>query len=133
MVPVAYVQLDELPLNTSNKIDRRRLPPADWARGRPARAWRAPAPGPETELARLFADLLHVDRIGADDHFLELGGDSLLLARLQGHIEQDLGTRVEMNDLVTDPTVSGLARLIPRATTAGVAAPSLPPITPRRR
>jgi amino acid adenylation domain-containing protein len=131
MVPVAYVQLDELPLNTSNKIDRRRLPPADWARGRPARAWRAPAPGPERELARLFAQLLHVDRVGADDHFLELGGDSLLLAKLQGHIEQDLGTRIEMNDLVSDPTVGGLAQLI-RAGGAP-AAPALPPITPRRR
>ncbi|MEV0135187.1 non-ribosomal peptide synthetase [Dactylosporangium sp. NPDC050688] len=138
MVPVAYVQLDKLPLNTSNKIDRRRLPPADWARGRPARAWRAPAPGAETRLAALFAGLLHVDRVGADDHFLELGGDSLLLARLQGHIEQDLGTRVEMNDLVSDPTVRGLARLIRSGAAAdaaadSAAAPSLPPITPRRR
>ncbi|MEU0555534.1 non-ribosomal peptide synthetase [Dactylosporangium sp. NPDC006015] len=132
MIPVAFVQLDELPLNTSNKIDRRRLPPADWARGRPARSWRAPAPGTETELARLFADLLHVEKVGADDHFLELGGDSLLLARLQGLIEQDLGTRVEMNDLVTDPTVSGLARLIGAAPEAA-ATPALPPITPRRR
>lgn len=131
MVPVAYVQLDELPLNTSNKIDRRRLPPADWARGRPARAWRTPAPGAETQLARLFADLLRVDRVGADDHFLELGGDSLLMARLQGRIEQDLGARVEMTDLLADPTVSGLARLIPA--TAAAAAPALPPITPRRR
>jgi non-ribosomal peptide synthetase component F/acyl carrier protein len=133
MVPVAYVQLSELPLNTSNKIDRRRLPPADWARGRPARAWRAPAPGAETELARLFADLLHVDRVGADDNFLELGGDSLLLATLQGHIEQDLGTRIEMNDLVSDPTVSGLAQLVPADGGTGATAPSLPPITPRRR
>ncbi|MET7418844.1 non-ribosomal peptide synthetase [Dactylosporangium sp. NPDC005555] len=132
MIPVAFVQLDELPLNTSNKIDRRRLPPADWARGRPVRAWRAPAPGAETELARLFADLLHVDRVGADDHFLELGGDSLLLARLQGHIEQDLGTRVEMNDLVTDPTVSGLAQLVSAAGPTTVA-PAIPQITPRRR
>lgn len=132
MIPVAYVQLDELPLNTSNKIDRRRLPPEDWARGRPARSWRSPAPGAETDLAALFAGLLHVDKVGADDHFLELGGDSLLLAKLQGHIEQDLGTRIEMNDLVSDPTVSGLARLIPAGPT-GPAAPALPPITPRRR
>ncbi|MFF5228397.1 AMP-binding protein [Dactylosporangium sp. NPDC000521] len=133
MVPVAFVQLDELPLNTSNKIDRRRLPPEDWARGRPVREWRAPAPGTETELARLFTELLHVERVGADDHFLELGGDSLLLARLQGRIEQDLGTRVEMNDLVTDPTVGGLAQLIGAAGTEAAPTPAIPAITPRRR
>ncbi|MFE4831061.1 AMP-binding protein [Streptomyces sp. NPDC056672] len=133
MIPVAYVQLAELPVNTSNKIDRRRLPPADWTRGRPARAWRAPAPGAETQLARLFADLLRVGRVGADDHFLELGGDSLLLAQLQGRIEQELGARVEMTDLVSDPTISTLARLIPAATATGAGAPALPPITPRRR
>ncbi|WP_051415594.1 non-ribosomal peptide synthetase [Nocardiopsis sp. CNT312] len=128
MVPVAYVQLDELPLNTNNKIDRRRLPPADWKRGHPARAWRAPSPGTEIELARLFADLLQVERVGADDHFLELGGDSLLLVRLQGRIEQDLGVRGEMTDLADDPTISALARLISANTSA--AGSALPPITP---
>lgn len=133
MVPVAYVQLDAFPLNTSNKIDRRRLPPADWARGRPSRAWRAPAPGAQTTMARLFADLLRVDRVGVDDHFMELGGDSLLLARLQGRIEQDFGTRVELPDLMADPTVSGLAELIPAAAAAGTGAAALPPIVPRRR
>ncbi|MGW3078262.1 non-ribosomal peptide synthetase [Kitasatospora sp. NPDC001132] len=131
MVPVAYVQLDALPLNTSHKIDRRRLPPPDWTRGRPSRAWRAPAPGTETRLAALFADLLGTDRVGADDHFLELGGDSLLLARLQGRIEQDLGARVEMTDLAADPTISALARLVTDA--AASTAPALAPITPRRR
>ncbi|MFE9393984.1 non-ribosomal peptide synthetase [Streptomyces flavidovirens] len=133
MVPVAYVQLDAFPLNTSNKIDRRRLPPADWDRGRPSRAWRSPAPGAETALARLFADLLRVDRVGADDHFMELGGDSLLLAQLQGRIEQVLGARIELPDLMAEPTVSGLARLIPAATAPGTGAAALPPIVPRRR
>ncbi|WP_051338374.1 non-ribosomal peptide synthetase [Streptomyces flavidovirens] len=133
MVPVAYVQLDAFPLNTSNKIDRRRLPPADWTRGRPSRAWRAPAPGAETALARLFADLLRVDGVGADDHFMELGGDSLLLAQLQGRIEQGLGARIELPDLMAEPTVSGLARLIPAATAPGTGAAALPPIVPRRR
>ncbi|MGW0312769.1 AMP-binding protein [Streptomyces flavidovirens] len=133
MVPVAYVQLDAFPLNTSNKIDRRRLPPADWDRGRPSRAWRSPAPGAETALARLFADLLRVDRVGADDHFMELGGDSLLLAQLQGRIEQVLGARIELPELMAEPTVSGLARLIPAATAPGTGAAALPPIVPRRR
>ncbi|MFD7169149.1 non-ribosomal peptide synthetase [Streptomyces violascens] len=133
MLPVAYVQLAEFPLNTSNKIDRHQLPPANWSRGRPSRAWRAPAPGAETALARLFADLLQVDRVGADDHFMELGGDSLLLAQLQGRMEQDFGARIELPDLMAEPTVSDLARLIPAATAPGTGAAALPPIAPRRR
>jgi acyl-coenzyme A synthetase/AMP-(fatty) acid ligase/acyl carrier protein len=123
MVPVAYVRLDELPRNTSGKVDRRRLPPADWTRGRPASAWREPAPGAETTLARLFAGLLRVDRVGADDHFVELGGDSLLMAQLQGHIEQDFGRRVEMAELLADPTVSGLAKLVQAARHSSTASP----------
>ncbi|MFE6229394.1 AMP-binding protein [Streptomyces sp. NPDC057854] len=132
MIPVAYVQLDAFPLNTSHKIDRRRLPPADWDRGRPSRAWRTPAPGTEATLAALFAELLRVERVGADDHFVELGGDSLLLAQLQGRIEQALGVRIELPDLMADPTVSGLARLAPSAAAPGAPA-ALPPIAPRRR
>ncbi|WP_051812491.1 non-ribosomal peptide synthetase [Streptomyces sp. NRRL S-340] len=133
MVPVAYVQLDEFPLNTSRKIDRRRLPPADWSRGRPSRAWRAPAPGAQTEMARLFADLLQVDRVGADDHFVELGGDSLLLARLQSRIEQRFGVRIELPDLMAGPTVTELAERVPGAAAGRTGASALPPIVPRRR
>lgn len=130
MVPVAYVQMDELPLNTSNKVDRRRLPPADWTRWRPASTWRAPAPGTETMLARLFADLLRVDRVGADDHFVELGGDSLQMAQLQGAIEQETGRWIELPDLMADPTVSGLAKLLHDATTTPSAAVRTPHLWP---
>ncbi|MFE9581394.1 AMP-binding protein [Nocardia sp. NPDC006044] len=124
MVPVAYVQLNALPQNTSNKIDRRQLPPADWARWRPASTWRAPAPGTETVLARLFSYVLRLNRVGADDHFVELGGDSLQLAELQGRIEQEFGRRIELADLQVAGTVSGLATLLDTAPQIG----GLPPL-----
>lgn len=133
MVPAAYVPMERLPRNTSDKVDRLALPPADWRLWRPARPFRAPEGEVEAALARLFAELLAVERVGADDNFLGLGGDSLLAARLQGRIGEEFGVRVPLKDVLGAETLAELAERITERRADGPPPEDLAPIVPRER
>jgi amino acid adenylation domain-containing protein/non-ribosomal peptide synthase protein (TIGR01720 family) len=78
MLPSRLVVLDALPLSPHGKVDRSRLPaPAD-ERPRLAEAYEAPATAAEATLAAIWAEVLHVARVGRSDNFFALGGDSIL-------------------------------------------------------
>ncbi|WP_326799788.1 amino acid adenylation domain-containing protein [Streptomyces sp. NBC_01808] len=79
MVPAAVLVLDAMPVTANGKVDRKALPAPDFA-GRAA--GRAPRGAAETALCALFADVLGLARVGADDSFLELGGDSITSMQL---------------------------------------------------
>jgi amino acid adenylation domain-containing protein/non-ribosomal peptide synthase protein (TIGR01720 family) len=74
MVPSAWVELDRLPLSPNGKVDRRALPSPSQAE----RVWEAPQGDIEPVLARIWQEVLGVERVGRDDNFFELGGDSIL-------------------------------------------------------
>ncbi|HEV2784624.1 MAG TPA: amino acid adenylation domain-containing protein [Actinophytocola sp.] len=114
-VPAAFVHLDRLPLTANGKLDRAGLPaptPAD--RGTAER--RAPRTELERIVARVWAAVLGQDLIGVRDHFFdELGGTSLLVARVTGELADRLGRDVPVTDLFEHPTVEALARHLARA------------------
>ncbi|MCS7475599.1 non-ribosomal peptide synthetase [Umezawaea endophytica] len=112
LVPSAFVVVDSLPLNASGKVDRRALPEPEWAAGT---THVAPANGPETVLAGIWADLLGVDRVGARDNFFELGGDSILSIQVVSRARR-AGLALTPGDLFRHPTVAALAAV---TTTAG--------------
>ncbi|MGP3966668.1 amino acid adenylation domain-containing protein [Streptomyces sp. 6N223] len=108
-VPSLFVPLDRLPLSPNGKLDRAALPSPHARAHTPSRAPGTPL---EAELARLYADLLAVEQVGADDDFFDLGGDSLRATRLVTMVRRaGLGARAELDvrDVFLHPTVAGLA------------------------
>ncbi|GGM17167.1 non-ribosomal peptide synthetase [Streptomyces fumigatiscleroticus] len=121
MVPSAVVVLDALPLSPNGKVDRGRLP--DPAPAEPAARHVAPRTATERTLAAIWADVLHVERVGVDDNFFALGGDSILSIQVVARARQ-AGLTITSRDLYRHQTVAALAR---RADEAGSRRPAAAP------
>ncbi|WP_262418133.1 non-ribosomal peptide synthetase [Streptomyces sp. SP2-10] len=107
MLPAAFVTVPELPLTGNGKVDRRRLPAPDWSAGG-ERAHRAPRTETERILAGIWAELLGVARVGVDDNFFMLGGDSILSIQVVSRARA-AGLTLTPRDLFRHPTVAELA------------------------
>ncbi len=109
-VPAAFVFLDSLPRTISGKLDRAALPPpTPQARG--ITAFLAPRTELETAIARVWSDLLRRPVVGVRDHFFdELGGTSLLVAKVTSELGRLLGREVPVTHIFEHPTVESLAR-----------------------
>ncbi|AYA27343.1 non-ribosomal peptide synthetase [Rhodococcus rhodochrous] len=108
MVPSIYVVLDEFPLGSSGKLDRRALPAPVFE----VKEFRAPTTPVEQIVASVFADVLGLDRVGLDDDFFALGGNSLIATQAVSRIGESLGGRVALRAIFEASTVEALAAAV---------------------
>jgi len=72
----------------------------------------APRTEVEQRLASMWAEVLRIERVGANDNFFDLGGHSLLATRLIARIRDEFGAALPLRKVFDAPTISGLARLL---------------------
>ncbi|HEU0053596.1 MAG TPA: phosphopantetheine-binding protein, partial [Longimicrobium sp.] len=103
--------VDALPLTPNGKLDRAALPaPEGGAYAR--RAHEEPAGETEEALARIWSELLGVERVGRWDHFFELGGHSLLAVRLASRVGERFQTHASATEVFFHPHLAELARAV---------------------
>jgi thioester reductase-like protein len=117
MVP-AVVVLEALPLTVNGKLDTRALPAPEYT----ADEYRAPGTPTEEILAGIYAQLLGLERVGVDDSFFDLGGDSLSAMRLVAAVNTSLDTDLSVRTVFDAPSVSNLSQQLGRH--AGATGPS---------
>ena len=110
MVPSAIVVMDELPLTPNGKLDRTRLPTPAFDASR-AEPYAAPQGAVEEALAAVWQEILCVERIGRNDSFFELGGNSLLAIQVAGGANR-LGLRIEGRQIIEHENIASLAAAI---------------------
>ncbi|HEX9484670.1 MAG TPA: condensation domain-containing protein, partial [Gemmatimonadaceae bacterium] len=110
MMPASFVTLDTLPLTSSGKVDRKRLPAPEPEQAR-ARPLVAPRTHLEALLHATWAAVLPTERIGVEDDFFALGGDSILMIRAIARA-RDAGFRISPRDVYANPTIATLAAFI---------------------
>lgn len=112
MLPAAYVVLDNLPLSANGKLDRKALPRPDLISVNNFRQGRMPVRGLETRLAAIFARVLELEQVFADDDFFAIGGHSLLAMQLAVELRRELQRPVSVGQIMTSPSVEKLAALL---------------------
>jgi aryl carrier-like protein len=126
------VEMAELPLLPSGKVDRRALPePATGGAAAP-RPHIEPRNEVERQLAAIWFELLDVKEFGVTDNFFDLGGDSLLAMQVLARIRRAFQVEVSIRSLFDGPTIDALGKAVEEAKASG-AAPRIPPIVPRPR
>ncbi|MGY2196583.1 amino acid adenylation domain-containing protein [Pseudomonas gingeri] len=108
MVPSAFVRLDALPLTANGKLDRSALPAPD-AMAFDQQHYAAPQGALETELARIWSEVLGIERVGRDDGFFALGGHSLLVIQVIARIRRNLDLEIAASVLFATPQLKHFA------------------------
>ena len=107
MVPAAFVRLDSLPLTPNGKLDRKALPDPDFSASQST--YRAPVSEHEILLCGLFAEVTGTSRVGLDDSFFAIGGDSISAMRLVAKINKQNRSALTLRDLFKQQTPVALA------------------------
>ena len=135
MVPDTFVLLDTLPLTPNGKIDRRSLPPPGIGRSELERDFVAPRTPVEEILAKIWSEVLGLERVGIHTDFFELGGRSLLATQVISRVREVFHVELPLRTIFETPTIASIAELIlqyqARTTSKNCTEPSSERIQPK--
>ncbi|HEX2927596.1 MAG TPA: amino acid adenylation domain-containing protein [Ruminiclostridium sp.] len=109
MLPAYYILLDTMPLTPTKKIDRRSLPKPSSSQANASQDILAPGTDVEKKIARIWAEVLKLDRVGVNQNFFDLGGHSLLMFQIHSLLMKEFDANLTMVELFNYPTISALA------------------------
>lgn len=112
MVPARFVFMKAFPLTGNAKVDRGRLPPPGRERPGLNTPYRKPQSAMEKILAQTWTTALEMDSLGVDDHFLELGGNSLVAMQIINNLAREMGFELPLPLLLDYPTVAKMAEAV---------------------
>ncbi|MCA1601871.1 MAG: phosphopantetheine-binding protein, partial [Acidobacteria bacterium] len=109
MLPATFVVLDGLPLTPNGKVDRKALPAPEDIRPELEATHVAPRTEVEQNIAAIWQEALHVEKVGVHDNFFDLGGHSLLMVKVHNKLRGAMNKELSIIDMFRYPTVSSLA------------------------
>ncbi len=119
MVPAVFINLEQLPLTPNGKVNRQALPAPAGNRLGSGNDHVAPRTATEGTLAKIWGELLGVEKIGIHDNFFALGGHSLLAVRMMEEIRQQMKLNVPLRLLFQHPTIQELAKALESQSSGG--------------
>jgi amino acid adenylation domain-containing protein len=115
MLPEAFIMMEALPLTANGKLNLSALPPPDTQRPLQSQPFVAPRTPTAQTLARLWKDVLNIERVGILDNFFDLGGHSLLAIKLVARIRTEFNVEMALADFFTAATIEELSKKVEEA------------------
>lgn len=112
MIPNIFMWVNDFPLTTNGKIDKKNLPAPEYVRQDSESNLRKPQTETEIEIAKVWSEVLQIEEIGIDDNFFEMGGTSIMAVKVVAEIEKSTGKRFPLSVLFEYSTVEKFARLL---------------------
>lgn len=112
MVPSAFIWVADFPKTSSGKVDRNALPNPVLQRPETAGLYNAPVTLTQKRLAELWADMLQMDKVGVDDNFFDLGGNSLLAINTATRLRSQFGIALPVTKIYQYPNIAEIANFI---------------------
>ncbi|MCK5056620.1 MAG: amino acid adenylation domain-containing protein, partial [Candidatus Aminicenantes bacterium] len=112
MIPACFVKIDRIPLNTNGKIDRKKLPQPLESDFHSGGTYKAPDSDIQKVVAEIWKEILSREKVGIQDNFFDLGGNSLDFAKVGNKLKEKLNREVPVVALYTYPTIAALERYL---------------------
>ncbi|KAB8332623.1 non-ribosomal peptide synthetase [Scytonema tolypothrichoides VB-61278] len=112
MIPSTFVQIQALPLTANGKIDRSRLPVPDANRLELTEGYQAPCSEVERTIATVWQQVLHLEKVGVNDNFFDLGGHSLLIVQVNSKLQEIFKRNLSVVEIFQNPTIKSLAQYL---------------------
>jgi acyl carrier protein len=112
MIPACFVKIDSIPLNPSGKIDRSKLPRPQDTDFHQGGAYQSPQTRIQQIIAEIWQEVLGREKVGVQDNFFDLGGNSIDFAAVGNKLKEKLGREIPIVKLFTYPTIASLERYL---------------------